>query len=134
MKILVVDDHKMFREGLKMILSNVDFISQVDDAGSGPEFLEKINQNLPDIVLMDIMMPDMDGMQATEIAMVKYPDLKIIALSSYGEEYYYYRMTKAGVRGFVQKNTGIEELTTAIEEVANGECYFSKEILRNIIV
>ena len=134
MKILIVDDHKMFREGLKMILSNIGFISQVDDTGSGIEFLDKLKKQLPDIVLLDIMMPNMDGMQASEIALEKFPELKIIALSSYGEEYYYYRMTKTGVKGFVQKDAGIEELTEAIKEVANGECHFSKEILRNIIV
>ena len=78
----LVDDHSLFREGLKFLLSNCDFISQIEESENGEIFLQKIKKNIPDVVLMDIEMPVVDGITASKTAMEMYPDLKIIALSA----------------------------------------------------
>jgi len=133
-KIIIVDDHQMFRDGLKFLLSNVEFVEVINEAENGLQFLEILDKQLPDIVLMDISMPEMDGVTATKIALEKYPDIKIIALSMFGDEEYYYKMIHAGVKGFVLKESGSHELVEAIESVMNDNNYFSQELLRNIII
>ena len=133
LKIYLVDDHKMFREGLKLLLSTQDFVEHIYEASDGKEFVENLPLSDCDIVLMDIEMPDMNGIQATREAIYRKPGLKIIALSMYGDEQYYYEMIDAGARGFVLKNSGIEDVVAAIRKVAVGENYFSEELLLNIL-
>lgn len=132
-KIYIVDDHKLFREGLKLLLSTQDFISHIYEASDGKEFIDNLSLNDCDVVLMDIEMPGMNGIEATEAALRLKPGLKVIVLSMYGDEQYYYKMVDAGVKGFVVKNSGIEKVITAIRKVAGGENYFSEELLVNII-
>lgn len=132
-EILIVEDHDIFREGIKFVLSQVDGYKVIGEAKNGKEFLEFINKKIPDIVLMDITMPEMDGIQASTIALKEYPALKIICLSSHGDEIYYYKMIKAGVMGFLQKKSGKDELELAIDKVSHGMNYFPENILRNII-
>ncbi|MGD9992017.1 MAG: response regulator [Salinivirgaceae bacterium] len=132
-KITLVDDHALFRNGLKILLGATPEISVISEAANGKEFLEIIEHKLPHIVLMDINMPVMDGVEATQEAMEKYPDLKIIALSMFGEEDYYYRMINAGVKGFLLKNSEINEVIEAIKQVNKGNSYFSQELLYNVI-
>ncbi len=132
LKIYIVDDHKLFREGLKLLLSTQDFVQHIYEASNGKEFVE--NLSLSDcVVLMDIEMPEMNGIEATEAALRLKPGLKIIVLSMYGDEQYYYKMVDAGVKGFVLKSSGIEKVITAIHTVAEGENYFSEELLMNIL-
>lgn len=132
-EILIVEDHDIFREGIKFVLSQVAGYKVVGEVKNGKEFLEFIKKKRPDIVLMDITMPEMDGIQASTIAMKEYPNLKIICLSSHGDEIYYYKMIKAGVSGFLQKKSGKDELEQAIDKVAYGMNYFPDNILRNIL-
>ncbi|MGE4288857.1 MAG: response regulator [Salinivirgaceae bacterium] len=132
-KITLVDDHALFRNGLKILLGATPEIHVISEAANGKEFLEIIEHELPHIVLMDINMPIMDGVEATQEAMKKYPDLKIIALSMFGEEDYYYRMINAGVKGFLLKNSEINEVIEAIKQVEKGNSYFSQELLYNVI-
>ncbi|MEI3155686.1 MAG: response regulator transcription factor [Odoribacter sp.] len=134
MKIYIVDDHKLFREGLKLLLSTQDFINHIYEASNGKEFVENLSFVDCDVVLMDIEMPEMNGIEATEAALRIKPDLKVIVLSMYGDEQYYYNMVDAGVKGFVLKNSGIEKVITAIHKVAAGENYFSEELLVNILI
>ena len=133
LKIYIVDDHKLFREGLKLLLSTQDFVQYIYEASNGKEFVENLSLADCDVVLMDIEMPEMNGIEATEAALRLKPDLKIIVLSMYGDEQYYYKMVDAGVKGFVLKNSGIEKVITAIHKVAGGENYFSEELLMNIL-
>jgi DNA-binding NarL/FixJ family response regulator len=105
----------------------------VGDASDGAEFLNKIEDVDVDIVLMDIAMPKIDGIEATTEVMEKYPDLKVIALSMFGDEEYYYKMIQAGACGFVLKESGSNDLQEAIKEVIKGNNYFSTQLLRNII-
>jgi DNA-binding NarL/FixJ family response regulator len=132
-KIFLVDDHRIFRESFSLLLTQEKIGHIVAEASNGAEFLEKLDQNMPDLVFMDILMPVMDGMEATKRAIEKYPDLRVIALTSSDDEKYYHKMVASGVKGFVLKNSGILEIELAINEIMLGGCWFSNEILRKII-
>lgn len=131
--VILVDDHKLFREGLKLLLENLTYIKKVDEAGNGKEFLKLVEKYHPDIVFMDIEMPEMDGITATQQALKLFPDLNIIALSMYGDENYYSQMINAGAKGFILKNSGIQDVEAAIQTVISGNNYFSQEILNRLI-
>jgi DNA-binding NarL/FixJ family response regulator len=133
-KILIVDDHDMFREGVKYILSKVPEFFVVENASNGIDYLEKLKTVKPDVVLMDIDMPLMNGFEATRKSLDSYPDLKIIILSMHGDQGHYMRMIELGVKGFVLKDAGIGQLKDAIIEVHQGRNYFSQELLMNIIL
>jgi DNA-binding NarL/FixJ family response regulator len=132
-KIIIADDHKMFRESLAKILSREQISQVTGEAGSGEELLQLMKQLEVDIILMDISMPGMGGVEATRQAMALLPTVKIIALSSHDTELDYYKMVDAGAKGFVLKNAGINELRHAITEVADGRTWFSSELLQKII-
>ena len=131
--IIIVDDHMIFRQGLKSLITIEKFATVIGEASNGLEFIELLSQLKPDLVLMDIDMPHMNGMEATQQALVLMPDLKIIAFTMFGDEDYYYKMVELGVKGFILKSSGINELEKAIHDVMEGESYFSNEVLRNII-
>lgn len=132
-KVIIVDDHTLFRNGLRILLNNIENYRVIAEAANGKQFLELLDTVVPDIVLMDINMPVMDGIEASTIAHEKYPDLKIITLSMYGEEDYYYKMVNAGVKGFVLKNSDIKEVKTALDNVYEGGSFFSSELLQNLV-
>ncbi len=133
-RVILVDDHRMFRDGLKFVLSQIDFVNVVAEASDGQEFLQILESQEVDLVLMDISMPRLNGIDATARAMQLVPDLKVIALSMYCDEEYYYKMIEAGVKGFILKESGKEELEKAIHEVVNGGNYFSQKLLTDIIL
>lgn len=133
-RILIVDDHKLFREGLNFVLSQIDGFEVVGEASDGKEFLDIIDSIEVDVVLMDISMPGLDGIEATSRAIEKHPSLKIIALTMFCDEEYYYKMIQAGVSGYILKESGKDELANAITTVLKGENYFSQKLLRNIIL
>jgi DNA-binding NarL/FixJ family response regulator len=131
--IILIDDHKIFREALKFVLAQSENFKVVAEASNGKEFLEILDTCSPDVALMDITMPVLNGIEATKEGLKKCPDLKIIALSMHNEETYYYKMLEAGAHGFVLKESGGDELTQAIQMVLGGENYFSNQILCKII-
>lgn len=132
-KIAIVDDHKILRDGIRLILSDQPDIDIVAEAANGKEFIERINDIDCDVVLMDISMPEMNGAETTKKALEIKPGLKILTLSMHNEEEYYYKMIHAGVKGFLLKDSKSNELKEAVLKVASGENYFSQELLRNII-
>lgn len=132
-QIMLVDDHTLFRNGLKILLNNLKDYRVMAEASNGKEFIDQLATIQPDLVLLDIEMPVMDGIEAAQIAHERFPDLKIITLSMYGEEDYYYKMVNAGVKGFVLKNSDIKEVKTALETVYDGGSYFSSELLKNLV-
>ena len=134
LQIALVDDHTLFRNGLKLLLGNSPRYNVMLEASNGKDFVDNLAVgNAPDVVLMDISMPVMNGIEATAAAVAKVPGLKIIALSMFGEEDYYYEMINAGAKGFLLKNSDIKEVTEAIEQVAAGNNYFAPEVLYNVI-
>jgi len=131
--IIIVDDHLIFRQGLKSIITLENIANVIGEAANGIEFIELLSGLKPDLVLMDIDMPRMNGLDATQKALEIMPELKIIAFSMFSDEEYYYKMIDRGVKGFILKTSGINELETAIKNVMDGDTYFSNELLRKII-
>jgi DNA-binding NarL/FixJ family response regulator len=128
-KIMVVDDHEIFRNGLIMIINKLKYAKVVAEASNGNDFLDKLPDALPDIIFMDIEMPGMNGIEATKLAREKFPDLKIIALSMFGEDEYLQHMIDAGVCGFLLKNINRDGLDRAIRCVIDGKNYYSEELM-----
>jgi len=133
LKVFVVDDHSLFREGLCYLLTHSEMTSEIREAMNGREFLEGLNNFYPDVVFMDIEMPEMNGIEATQAALKRFPELKIIALSMYSDENFYTEMIEAGVKGFLLKNSKFDDLKTALSTVCGGQNYFSPEILASIV-
>jgi DNA-binding NarL/FixJ family response regulator len=132
--VILVDDHQLFREGLKLMLNLNSKIGVIHQAANGIEFLELLEKVTPDVVLMDIDMPLMDGVEATKQALLSDPKLRIIALSMYGDDEYYIKMIEAGARGFILKNSDIEVVEEAISTVMAGQNYFSSEVMANLVM
>ena len=132
--IFIVDDHQLFREGMKLILSGLSYVKEVIDVGSGKEYLELLDTTIPDITFMDIEMPDMNGMQTTASALSKHPQLKIVTLSMHSDAIYYRQMIQAGAKGFLVKNSDIEEVEETIRHVMAGKSYISPEIINNLLL
>jgi len=128
-KVFIVEDHAIFREGLKRVISEMDDVELIGEAENGAVFLEMLKKVSPDVVLMDIQMPVMDGIEATERAIKHDPSLKILAISMFGEEEYVYSMVEKGVAGFILKTSGILDLERAIKKVSDGQQYYSEEIM-----
>ncbi len=130
--LLIVDDHKIFRDGLKLLLAEFPFIGKVHEASNGQEFLDMVGEVQPDLVMMDIKMPVMGGVEATRAALKRYPDLKIIVLTTFNKEDYIEKMMIAGAEGYMLKSSTPEEFETAMTRVAAGGNYFSDEIVRTV--
>jgi DNA-binding NarL/FixJ family response regulator len=132
-RIIITDDHQLFRNGLKILLNSFPEFEVAGEASNGREFLELLKSVQADIALMDINMPEMDGIEATRKGIRINPGLSVIALSMYGEEEYYYKMVDAGARGFLLKDSDISEVKEAILTVVKGGSYFSQELLYHVI-
>lgn len=132
-KIFLVDDHTLFRNGLRGLLDSRDDCHVVGEASSGEEFLEKLPASDIDVVFMDIAMTGISGVEATARALEIRPDLKVITLSMFGDEDYYFRMVSVGAKGFLLKSSDIDEVIAAIETVATGGSYFSQELLSSLV-
>lgn len=132
--LIIVDDHLIFQQGLKAIINAENIATVIGEASNGKDFIELLSLHKPDLVLMDIDMPQMNGMEATQKALEIMPDIKIIALTMFSDEEYYYKMIDLGVKGFILKSSGINEIEKAIHDVMLGESYFSNELLRKIIL
>lgn len=128
MKILIADDHPFFRDGMHQLLTDQLNITDIDEAANGSEVLERLADKSYDIIIMDIKMPVMNGIDATREIKKNYPDVKVLAMSMYDEQPYFIRMLKAGARGYLLKNSTKEELLDAISKLMQGENYFSKGV------
>ena len=132
-RIIVADDHQLFRNGLKLLLESSPDFEIAGEASTGLEFLEILKNCNAEVALMDINMPEMDGIEATRRGLKLCPAIDIIALSMYGEEEYYYKMVDAGAKGFLLKDSDISEVKEAILTVRKGGSYFSQELLYHVI-
>lgn len=133
MNIWLVDDHQLFRAGFKTLLCRLRDANVTFEASDGQEFIDHLVLAKPDLVFMDIAMPHMDGVQATEEALKVCPDIKIIILSMFGDREYYTRLIDKGISGFLLKSCDFKEIEMAIESVRNGDCYFSQELLQQMV-
>ncbi len=129
-KIMIVDDHEIFRSGLKLLINRLKYGRVIAEVTNGKEFLDILELDMPDIVLMDIEMPVMNGIEATRKALEQYPDLKIIALTMFNDEEYVESMLNAGVKGFLLKSIKKETLDKALQSVMAGKNYYSEELFQ----
>jgi DNA-binding NarL/FixJ family response regulator len=132
-RVLLVDDHVMVRESIANLLSRDPEIEIVGGAASGAEAVALARQTRPELVLMDVAMPGMDGIEASRQILHDNPDVKIIALSMYDNQAYISEMLEVGVTGFVLKTSAIDELSQAIHAARNGETYFSESVSKLIV-
>lgn len=127
--LFIVDDHEIFRKGLKLLLQEIPFVNIVGEASYGDEFLKNMERANPEVVFMDIKMPGINGIETTKKALAVKPELKIIALSMYGDEEHLQAMLDAGAKGFLLKNASKEDLERSILSVMNGKNYFSEDLI-----
>ncbi len=131
--ILIADDHTLFRNGLRLLLEHYLPGWMVIEAENGNEAIWQTNQRKPDVILMDINMPLMNGIEATKKIMECHPEACIIALTMHGDESYHQQMIEAGAKGFLLKNSSPDEVILAIEKVCDGKYYFSEGIMYSLI-
>ena len=132
-KVLVVDDHKLFREGIVTLLFSADNIEVVAQAEDGLDAIEKAKHYKPDVVLLDITMPRMNGIEATKKLKALMPKIKIVSLSMHSEKQYVKGVLEAGADGYLLKNCTYRQLTEAIQSVYDGKKYLSEDITGMVI-
>ena len=132
--IIIVDDHVIFRQSLASLISIENIGKVIGEASDGEEFLNLLKFSVPDLVLMDIDMPKMNGMEATQKALILHPNLKIIAFTMFGDEEYYNKMIELGVKGFLLKSSGVNEVEDAIDAIVKGRTYFSKSLPKSTFI
>ncbi len=127
-KIALVDDHQIVRDGIKSLLSGETGIKIIGEANSAYELFELLKTIVPDIVLLDISLPTMSGIEVSKVLSKDYPEIKILMLSMYTSEDFIFNALKSGIQGYLPKNTTRDELVVAIKEIYQGNEYFSKTI------
>lgn len=132
-RVLVADDQSLIREGLRMMLGLYDNIFLVGEATNGKEALQVLEQSQVDLVLMDIRMPIMDGVEATKRIKEKYPNTKVLILTTFKEDEYIFEGLKNGADGYILKDISSEELVKAIETVYKGNVLLQPEIAKKIL-
>lgn len=132
-RLLLVDDHAVVRSGLKMLLSGHSEMEIVGEADSAAGALQEAERTHPDVILMDIGLPDKTGIEATREIKKKFPDVKIVALTIHEDEEYFFQMLDAGASGYVPKRAAPEELVTAIRAAAAGEVYLYPSMAKLLV-
>ena len=129
-RIFLVDDHQLVRDGIKALLISSDDLTILGEASSGKECFEKIAQAPPDILILDISLPDTNGIEVTKRITAEFPGTRVLILSMYTDEDFIFNAVKAGARGYLPKNTSREELLNAIHTIYEGEEFFADSISR----
>jgi len=132
-KIFIVDDHQMVIDGLQSLLSKEDKYIVTGSTNQPFDVLKLLDEKPSDILLTDINMPGMSGVELTRVVKKKFPAMKILALSMYGDRYAVREMIDAGISGYILKNTGKQELLDALGRITEGHTYFSDEITAELI-
>jgi DNA-binding NarL/FixJ family response regulator len=132
-KLLLADDHALVRGGIRALLNELDGIEVIAEASNGREALEITEAEHPDIVLMDIAMSGMNGLEATKRIAKDFPEVRVIILSMHTNEEYVLQALRAGAAGYLLKDAGVSELEIAIDAVAHGETYLSPPVSKHVI-
>jgi len=132
-RLLIVDDHAVVRSGLRMLLENEHEIEIVGEAGNAHEAIEAATRLKPNLILMDIGLPDLSGIDATREIKKRFPDISIVALTIHEDEEYFFKMLEAGATGYVPKRAAPEELITAIRTAATGQVYLYPSLAKLLV-
>lgn len=132
-RLLLCDDHAMFRQGLRSILETEDDFRVIGEAATGREAVRHALETRPDVILMDIQMPDLDGVAATKAILEEKPDMRVIILTMYRQDAYVFEAVKIGARGYLLKDAGADDLVAAIRRVADGETLLDAEMAASIL-
>ncbi len=132
-KILIADDQELIRQSLQIILSNEPDFTVTENAANGLEVIRSVRRERPDVILMDIRMPEMDGVVCTQIIKENYPDIKIIILTTFDDDEYVFNALKFGASGYLLKGISIEELTKAIRKVYQGNAMINEDIASKVV-
>lgn len=130
--VLLVDDQKLVSTGIEALLKTAENINVVGIADSGEKAIEAIQELWPDVVLMDVLMPGIGGIEACRRIIKRYPDIKVIALSGKNDGPIPNQLLKLGAQGFITKNSPVEEMVSAIQQVVNGKRYLCSEVAKNL--
>ena len=133
LRVLLADDHALLRDGLRALLEQQPNLEIVAEAGNGREAVRRAEETRPDVVLMDIAMPDLNGLDATRQIRRLLPETKVLILSMYEDQEYIYELLRAGASGYLLKGSASAELLTAIEVVARGECFLSPSVAGRVV-
>ncbi len=132
-EIFLVDDHQLVRDGIKALLAGIDDIQIIGEANNGNELLESIKLKHPDIILMDISLPDISGIDLTRMLSKSHPEIRVLILSMYTNEDFVFNAMKAGARGYLPKNTSRQELLDAMYAIHDGQEFLSESISKIIL-
>ena len=132
-KIILVDDHQMFRDGVKSVLCDEENIDVIGEVGNGNDLFDLLKTKTPDLIITDISMPDISGIEVAKHVSENYPDIKILILSMHSNEEFISKALNVGANGYLPKDTNMTELLEAINTIYKGENYFNKEISNTIL-
>ena len=127
-RLIITDDHPVIRDGIKTVLANEKEIELVGCAADGAELMELLETKEADVILMDINMPGINGIEATKLVKKKYPDIKVISFSQYDEKRFIKQMLKNGASGYLLKNSSAGEMVNAIKITHSGGMYLSEDL------
>jgi two-component system response regulator NreC len=133
LSLLLVDDHKLIRDGLKSLITKQPELQVVGEAGDGLKAVSLVKELKPDIVIMDVSLPELNGYDATRQIVSEFPDVKVIALSMHSDRRFVLEMLKAGANGYMIKDCAFEEITRAISAVSKGQTYLSPQVAGVIV-
>jgi DNA-binding NarL/FixJ family response regulator len=131
-RVILADDHTLVRAGIRALLEKLPRVAVLAEAGDGRETLELVRQHHPDVVVMDVAMPGLNGLDAAERIAAEFPGVRVIILSMHQNEEYVWRALKAGVAGYLLKKAASTELETALQHVLRGEIYLSRQIAEHL--
>lgn len=132
-KVILADDHELIIQGISGLIQGTDHIKVIGTACNGKKLIELLESVVPDVILLDVEMPEMDGIEAAEIIKVNYPEIKIIALTVFNEIGIITALKKAGIHGYLLKNVSKDELLLAIKTVFEGKSFYSGEVTDNLL-
>jgi DNA-binding NarL/FixJ family response regulator len=132
-KIILVDDHQLVRDGIKALLSGVSDLEIISEASDSKELFQQLTTLKPDILIMDISLPEISGIEITKTISKDYPDIKVLILSMYNSEDFIFNSIKAGAKGYLPKNTSRNELLEAIYAIQSGEDFYSESVSKTML-
>ncbi|GAB3971699.1 response regulator transcription factor [Spirosoma terrae] len=130
---MLVDDHSIVRDGIRLLLEQAEGLEIIDEANDGEEALEKLKSHQPDVILMDISLPGMSGIQTTQVVTRLYKNVRVLMLSMHNNEDYILRSVEAGAYGYILKDSSSDEMIKAIRMIAAGEKYYSSPVASIIL-